>query len=166
MISKYARHARSVQKTILCRWNLAAIVLDFVTDLSDSLLCVAELLSAQIPSELMAVTLDHLHTEELTVESQAVIESICNGESTHRGPFSRTGWIREAVQWIRNATGNVIQLSEGIEQHNACGTFALVQLRAQGGLGYWLKATGEPNQHELAITMQLAELAPAHLPSL
>ena len=64
-----------------------------------------------------------------------------------------------------SATGCTFR-SRSIEQWNAGGGFALFSARSDDGRHYWLKATGEPNGHEFAITRFLCKLFPDFLPKL
>jgi hypothetical protein len=89
---------------------------------------------------------------------------MCAGDSGNRGVFSRLDWIDEAMQWICEAAGRQVQFTGEIEQHNASGTFALLRFATREGPAYWLKATGEPNRHEFAITATLAATWPKCLP--
>ena len=79
-------------------------------------------------------------------------------------PFSRIGWMDEAIAWVESETGRSLCPKAGVEQHNAGGAFTLLHLLMQDGSEYWLKATGAPNSHERRITELLSRLCPQCLP--
>jgi hypothetical protein len=85
-----------------------------------------------------------------------------NGNSA----FSQVGWIDKAIAWMEGATGKRLSTKREIEQFNAGGGFSLVRLHTEDDCDYWLKATGEPNAHELSITTYLAKLNTGYLPEL
>jgi hypothetical protein len=122
------------------------------------------LLGSLPPDGLAYVTLNQLPASDLTESERNTIEAICSGNSSDRGAFSRPGWIDEAMQWICESVGREVQFTGEIEQHNASGTFALLRFVTQESPAYWLKATGEPNRHEFAITAMLAATCPKFLP--
>lgn len=89
------------------------------------------------------------------------------GTALSTGPFARLGWFREAKDWIqRSIPDREIQFSDDFRQFNAGETFALVRMRTTTSSTYWLKAAGEPNAHECALTIELSKRFPQHLPVL
>lgn len=166
-ISRWTRPAEELQKMIKAIWHLSVIILDFPQSADGSLPCaVAELRSPHDPGKLTATGLDRLHKTEIDPQQQATIAGILAGKCGKRGPFSRIGWIDEAIHWLSAETGKTISSQAGILQYNASGAFALVRFRMRDGSAYWLKATGVPNVHELDVTAALSELCPEYLPPL
>jgi hypothetical protein len=80
------------------------------------------------------------------------------------GPFGRAGWLRELFQWAQEQTAPLgLRLTGSFQQLNASPTFSLIRLETDG-IALWFKATGKPNEHELAITLSVARLFPRHVP--
>jgi Phosphotransferase enzyme family len=115
-------------------------------------------------SELKAVTLDAIVGSELTEEQRVHLASLLSGDTNT--PFAQVGWIDQAITWLESETGREVSSKSDIEQHNAGGGFSLVRFHTRDKLKYWLKATGEPNAHELAITRLLSELGGTCLPEM
>jgi Ser/Thr protein kinase RdoA (MazF antagonist) len=55
------------------------------------------------------------------------------------------------------------RLTGGFRQLNASPTFSLIRLETEDG-ALWFKATGEPNAHELPVSLFLARVFPGHVP--
>jgi len=163
-IPQWTRPAEQLQDAIHAAWKLRVLILDFF---HDSPLCaVAEVLVPGQPIGLKAVSLEQLQTSELSEQQRAQIASILAGDSHASSPFSRVGWIDEAITWLEAETGRKLSSKHDIEQYNAGGEFALVRFRMEDDWDYWLKATGEPNAHELSITTLLSKLCGSYLPEL
>jgi len=80
------------------------------------------------------------------------------------GPFAKPGWLRELFHWSQERVAPLgLRLTGSFRQLNASPTFSLIRLEAEGG-AVWFKATGEPNSHELPITVALARLFPRYIP--
>jgi hypothetical protein len=83
-----------------------------------------------------------------------------------RGPFARPGWLNELFEWARVQIHPLgLQVTGTFQQFNSSPTFSLLRLET-GGPAVWFKATGEPNRHELAISVCLAHLFPGHVPAI
>jgi hypothetical protein len=163
-IPKWARPAEKLQQAIKTAWDLSAIILDFPPSPEDTPRCViAQVFALRHSEALTTVKLDQLPESEITEPQRAMAQKILVGECGERGCFSRRGWIDEAVEWLRSETSKNISSTEEIRQYNASGTFALVRFPVQDGSAYWLKATGAPNAHEIAVTAALSELCPKYL---
>jgi hypothetical protein len=166
-ISRWTRPAEELQKVIKVRWHLSVIILDFPRSADGPKPCaVAELRSPHDPGKLTATGLDRLHKAEIDPQQQATIVGILVGGNGERGPFSRIGWIDEAIHWLSAETGKTLSSQAGILQYNASGAFALVRFRMRDGSAYWMKATGASNAHELDVTAALSALCPEYLPPL
>jgi hypothetical protein len=82
------------------------------------------------------------------------------------GPFARPGWLRELFEWVQNQIGPLgLRVTGAIRQLNASSTFSLIRLETTGP-AIWFKATGEPNLHELSISLSLHSLFPGYVPSI
>ncbi len=82
------------------------------------------------------------------------------------GPFARPGWLRELLQWTQQQIGPLgLRLTGGFRQLNSSPTFSLVRLETDGP-AIWFKATGEPNSHELPVSVSLARLFPRCVPAI
>jgi hypothetical protein len=164
-IPKRTRPAQQLQKAICSAWGLHALVLDFVETDGSSLPCViAELLMPIANRTLEPIAQSQLSCLKLTEGEHFTLLSLLGGES--KSPFTRIGWLDEAVSWIETATGRKVSSKNDIEQLNASGAFALVRFRMEGGSDLWLKATGEPNTHELSISSLLSKLCREHVPEI
>lgn len=95
-------------------------------------------------------------------ESLEELDSYARGERP--GPFARPGWLRELFQWVQEQAGPLgLRVTGGFRQLNASPTFSLIRLETDDG-ALWFKATGEPNSHELPVSLLLARLFPGHVP--
>jgi hypothetical protein len=166
-IPRWVRPAAEIQKAVRDRWNLNIVILDFLYRSRGLPGCVvAQLLSTKDIEDWISVAFDQLSSAELTESERVTIQAISKRDAGDRGAFSRNGWIDEATAWVRQEVGSEVQLTGEVEQHNASGTFALVRFDTKNEPAYWLKATGEPNRHELGITAALAASCPDCLPPL
>jgi len=94
--------------------------------------------------------------------ASAELASYSSGQKP--GPFSKPGWVRELFRWAYEQIAPLgMRLTGNFRQYNASPTFSLLRLETDGGAS-WFKATGEPNAHELPVTLLLADLFPKHLP--
>ncbi|MGH9587230.1 MAG: hypothetical protein ACRD3F_09785 [Acidobacteriaceae bacterium] len=163
-IPQWTRPAEQLQKTIRTVWRVHAVILEF---LHGTPLCVvAEVLISAESIGLDPVALHQLHTSEISEGQQAQIASMLAGKRCTNSPFSKIGWIDEAITWLESETGKKLSSKKDIEQFNAGGAFALVRFRIENDRDYWLKATGHPNAHEFPITMLLSRLCGDYLPEL
>ncbi len=164
-MSRSARPAREMQRAIKARWGLHILVLDiWVAPDGLGACAVAELLTPVMASTFNEVPAEQLKSSELHEEEYRCLKLLLEGRP--KTLFSHIGWIDEAIAWTESATGRTFCSSRCVEQWNAGGDFALLRMRSDDGRHYWLKATGEPNAHEFAITRFLSELCPDFLPKL
>jgi hypothetical protein len=164
-IPRWTRLAEQLQEGVEAAWHVRTIVLDFLPGKNGQAPCaVMEILSSESPRSLATAKIDEIAEEELASEERDIVKAILAGETGLRGPFSRVGWIKEAVEWMCAEVGHDIAFTGEVCQYNACGSFALVRFAMKSGPAYWLKATGEPNIHEFQITRILAGLCPEFLP--
>jgi Phosphotransferase enzyme family len=112
-----------------------------------------------------AGVLDHSRdAEEATGVREALgeLKSYTMGEKP--GPFGRAGWLRELFQWAEEQVAPLgLRLTGNFRQLNASPTFSLIRLETNG-VALWFKATGKPNEHELAIALSLERLFPRFVP--
>ena len=95
-------------------------------------------------------------------EALEELDSYARGEKPR--PFAKTGWLRELFRWTEEqVTPLGLQVTGGFRQLNASPTFSLVRLETSDG-ALWFKATGEPNSHELSVSLLLARLFPSRVP--
>ena len=102
--------------------------------------------------------------EEARAVSEALgqLNSYATGERP--GSFGRAGWLRDLFRWAEEQVAPLgIRLSGNFRQLNASPTFSLIRLETNG-IALWFKATGKPNEHELAITLSVARLFPSYVP--
>ncbi len=114
---------------------------------------------------MIAGALDHCRDSEeakATKEAFRELNSYSTGEKP--GPFGRAGWLRELFQWAEEQVAPLgIRLTGNFRQLNASPTFSLIRLETNS-VALWFKASGKPNEHELAVALSLARLFPRYLP--
>jgi hypothetical protein len=171
-IPRWNRPAEQITQAIQQKWGVRSIVLDLAAQ-DDDLeppCAFTELRSRDwkfAAEGLEAVSTAELCEQELSPTERCRLYDILTEHGPASQPFARLGWIEEAQQWIRDSVGDgSVEFTDDIRQLNASGTFALVRFATQSGRAYWLKATGEPNRHELTITTTLSRLFPRYLPTL
>jgi hypothetical protein len=164
-IPQGTRVARELQKAIRKTWNLDVIVLDLSRPGDRELPCaVAEVRSSKTLAALRAVDLSNMMNFGLDEQLCAHLVSVLDGEPFSYRPFTRMGWIDQSIAWLEAETGKRLSPKSEIEQYNAGAGFSLVRFRMEDESDYWLKATGDPNAHEFAVTCLLSELAGEYLP--
>jgi hypothetical protein len=87
-----------------------------------------------------------------------------SGTGQPKGPFSRFGWLRDALKWLSESRGQECSEASDIRQLNASGTFALIRLGFSSGPAYWLKAVGAPNTNEFLTMAYLVRTYQDYLP--
>jgi hypothetical protein len=164
-IPSETRSAEQLCKAIYAAWGIHVLILNFFPVCDASCGVIAELLT---PMEsirgLRSVLLDRLPASLLPESDLAILIETIHGIVSH--PFSRLGWIDQLIAWLEKETDNTLSSKECIQQFNAGGSFALLRLGMKDGQAYWLKATGEPNSHEFAITAYLSHHFADALPRL
>jgi hypothetical protein len=107
---------------------------------------------------------DCAKTQEGQLIREALEEFDAYVNQDNAGPFAKPGWLRELVHWTREQLApRGRRLTGGFRQLNASPTFSLVRLETYDG-AVWFKAAGEPNSHELSVTLALARLFPQFIP--
>jgi hypothetical protein len=157
------RPAEQLQKAIKAIVGLPALILDFLAVQNGCCRCaVAEVLAPDASSELSPVTLEKIAGAELSEQERVQLASLLSG--TSHSAVSQLGWIDQAIGWLESETAAKLSSKSQIEQYNAGGAFSLIRFSMDDATNYWLKATGQPNMHELAITKRLSELSGDCLP--
>jgi hypothetical protein len=163
-IPQWTRATPQLRNAIQNTWKVRALILDVLAgEMSTAPCVVAELFPDKAISHLTMIPLSRLPGSELSIAERSVIGSLLDGRA--KSPFYRVGWIDEAASWVETATGRSISAKRDIEQWNAGNGFALVRFRTHDSWDYWLKATGEPNAHELSVTALLSRLCGDYLPA-
>jgi hypothetical protein len=170
-IPKWTRPAEEISDLLRREWQLHTFVLTILPAGDGRLACaVAEMLQStksQTRHDLTLQNVDSLPESELDCSERDAIQTVMTGDISTSHSFSRRGWLNKAQQWIRRSVPNrTIEFSENVRQYNAGGAFVLVRLGTADGAAYWIKGTGEPNEHERAWTVELSRLFPEYLPSL
>jgi phosphotransferase family enzyme len=110
------------------------------------------------------VAAECMYAEEAAVLRDALAEMASYTSGEKPGPFAKPGWMRELFSWVHEQTVPLgLRLTGNFRQYNASPTFSLVRIETDGG-GLWFKATGEPNSHELPVSVLLARLFPSYVP--
>lgn len=156
-VPRSCRHVAEIQKAVYMGSSLSVLVLDLFRDSEDIWFAICELLAPSIADVDCLPLLDDLIDELYPVSLSARLRPILDGSAT--SPFTRLGWINEAISWIEELVGEPISSKEEIRQLNLGDHFILLRLHTRGGEQYWLKATGVPNEHESRITYRLFQLA-------
>jgi hypothetical protein len=158
-----ARVARQLQRELLRKWGIGLVILDFLSIGEDDTPCVvAELLTTGPSAHFLTASADQIPNNELSDQERMYLLRVLGNDVA--SPFSRIGWMEEAIAWVEGTTGRQLCTKDNIEQHNAGGSFTLLHLLMEDGSKYWLKATGHPNGHERQVTRSLSELCPPCLP--
>lgn len=172
-IPKWTRPAEEINDALRRDWQLNTLVLTILYTGDERPACaVAEALpsdnaSASLPCNLALQDIEQLSESDLDASERLAIRNVIAGNGFVAGPFFRRGWFREAQAWLRKSIpGQSAEFSGDFRQYNASDTFALLRLGTTDGQRYWLKATGKPNIHECALTVELSKLFPEHLPTL
>ncbi|MGB2890001.1 MAG: phosphotransferase [Candidatus Acidiferrales bacterium] len=102
-------------------------------------------------------------------ERTAIAESLEELDSyvgrRESGPFASPGWLKELFRWVQEQIASLgLRVTGKFQQFNASPTFSLIRLETNGP-AVWFKATGEPNRHELSVTVTLARLFPRYVPA-
>jgi hypothetical protein len=164
-IPQRARPAEELRNAIKDEFGLHVFVLELLASPGGSPPCaVAEVLTQNANSQLQAVKLEQISNSELSEQHRGQVASLLFG--ANGCPFAQVGWIDEAIAWMESATHRRLLSKSGIDQFNAGGRFTLVRFHTEDDGHYWLKATGEPNAHELSITRLLSVLGGDYLPEM
>jgi hypothetical protein len=166
IISRSLRSAQQLATAAEIEWGLKVLILDFLSEPGDDAPIAAAIVRSitRASLNLLKLPLEQISEIELPgKERDRLVSILCDATEN---PLSRICWVDEAVAWVEEVTGKKIASKADAEQLNAGGGFALIRFGMDDGSGCWLKATGEPNQHECTLTALLSDLFPAGLPRL
>lgn len=164
-VSRWSRPAEQLQSEIKDTYGVHALILDILPSSDSSIECVvAQVLAIGFACQLSPVQADRLIGPGLDDQQRVGLGLIL--EDSLSGTFSRLGWIDDAVSWVETSTGSHIASAASIRQYNASANFSLIRFATEDGRAYWMKATGEPNVHECAVTQRLTELCAEFLPEI
>jgi hypothetical protein len=164
-IPRWSRPAEELQRAIKRAWGVYAIVLDFMPSTPGAPLCVAaQVLSVAPEVKLHSIEARALSKRTMPEVQHSALESLMKDQGCTYSPFARIGWIDEAIDWLEGSTGFRLASTDSIDQYNAGERFSLIRFRMENNQTYWMKATGQPNVHELALTVCLSRLGRNHLP--
>lgn len=159
-----SRPTRELQSAIREEWGLSIFVLEMLgTPRGAGVCAVAELRAPQSTLLFLEVAIEQLAESEFSAQERELLDLLIDRRL--KSPVTRLGWIDEAIEWMKSATGRTFH-SASIDQWNGGGGFALLRLASDDGRHYWLKATAEPNTGEFALTRLLWEVCPGSLPRL
>ncbi|MFZ0523539.1 MAG: phosphotransferase [Candidatus Acidiferrales bacterium] len=111
-----------------------------------------------------SVAMGRCHPEEASAIRDGLTELDSYARDQTTGRFARPGWLPELFRWAQEQVSSLgLRLTGTFRQLNASPTFSLIRLETNRG-ALWFKATGEPNSHELPVTVALGRLFPSHVP--
>ncbi len=160
-----ARIAEHILNFAKATWNIHIVVLETIKASDDKVPCI--LAEALLPDEMSSFNttpVEGILSSELSEDQRERLECLLDFAERTDGPFTRLGWIDEAIKWLEASTTDRLSSKKDIRQFRAGSTSCLVRLQVEDGSGYWLKATGGPDAHERTITEYLYEQCPDYLP--
>jgi hypothetical protein len=164
------RVAEQVNAEVARRWGLEAYCLSFWTPSQggDGRCAVMEAVrDNQTPPETCwtpRASAKCVEPQEMQMVRQSTDELDAHTKDGKACPFARPGWLRELFLWVRKQLApSRLRLTGGFRQLNASPTFSLIRLEVERG-AVWFEATGEPNAHELSITIALSQHFPLFIP--
>jgi hypothetical protein len=117
-----ARPAEQLRKASKSAWGLDVLILDFFPSHDNSPSgAVAELLGQSAGDEFTLVEPMSIGIHELSEQQRAHLADVLGGQT--KSPFSRVGWIDEAVAWLESVTQRKLSSKTSIHQLNAGGAF-------------------------------------------
>lgn len=162
-VARDKRVTRELIRALEHGFGINVLILDFIFHGGEGIpLAIAEVLSYSARIDLARAEIAELSAPELSEEERHRLGMIMQG--CDASPFSRPGWIGSATAWVEEVTGGAVAVPHGFEQYNAGFGFTLMRFLMADTSACWLKATAEPNRHELAVTALLSELCVGYLP--
>jgi hypothetical protein len=114
----------------------------------------------------LSVAISSCHPEEASAIRDALAKLNSHAKGERPGEFARPGWLSELFRWAQDQIAPLgLRLTGAFRQLNASPTFSLIRLETNAG-ALWFKATGEPNSHELPVTVALGRLFPPYVPEI
>lgn len=162
-IEANSRAALELRRAIRNTFGLDVLILDFmIAEGPSASIAFVEVTGDGQESSLMQASIAEVPRSELAEQERHRLVKILQGEDSN--PFACVRWTKAAMAWLEEETGRTVSTQNGFEQFNAGFGFVLMRFRMEDGSAYWLKATAEPNEHELAVTTHLSELCGQYLP--
>lgn len=162
-VARDKRVTRELIRALEHGFGINVLILDFIFHCGEGIpLAIAEVLSCGTGSDLAQAAIAEMSALELTEEERHRLVQTMQGEDSN--PFARPQWIRGAIAWMGEVTGGAVAVPHGFEQYNAGFGFTLMRFLMADTSACWLKATAEPNRHELAVTALLSEMCGKCLP--
>ena len=160
-IATMKRAAREIQTQVHRIFNLQIVVLEIVSNVSDlSSWAIAYLVSGSpSASSLIQTGIDQIAEVDLSEEQRMLVANLLCDRTDE--PICRIGWFEDAVKWTESVLGIPLAPHTPFLQMNAGNGFMLLRFMASNGRKYWLKATQEPNRHELSVTKFLCSISRA-----
>jgi hypothetical protein len=164
VIPRHSRHAEALQTAIKQAWNVDALLLDLLLDRDGGSSCAILEIVSQTPDDpFCAATLSEIDDADLAAQERSAVKKTIEGNGDLR-VFSRCGWLQEAIGWLKGREPGLDAWPVHVRQLNGGRGFVLLSCEFGNRRVFWLKATGNPNENELAITRALAEISPNSLP--
>lgn len=177
-VSARSRSAEQLVAGVKQKFGLEAYCLStggFTASSDDSSSCRCAILETLHPDEESPFSMSWMSSAAATRETtldradQAAVLSSLEDLSRYTaqpetGPFARPGWIEELLAWVAERIEPLgLRPTGRFRQLNASPTFSLVRIETTGA-AVWFKATGEPNAHELPVSLCLSRLFPRYVP--
>lgn len=161
------RPAQEITQYLSDEWQVQAVVVEILRSTDEGPhTAIAEVLAWDGSQDHASMTLIGRGASDGTWLPQPVRDGLTK-MSERRSSIGYVGWVEEARQWVRASLSDpVIEFDGTTRQLNGGAGFMLLRLGTKAGPAYWVKATGEPNRHEFAITQRLFECCPSSLPSI
>lgn len=152
------RVASEIQLQVEMRFDLRILVLDILGKAHGHLSCAVAYLVSGIPgaTALIQTSIDQIAEVDLSEDQRRSVTNLLCDRTDE--PLCRIGWFEDAMRWVESVVGAPLGPRVPILQLNAGNGFMLLRLTATDGRQCWLKATGEPNRHELPVTKCLCSL--------
>ncbi len=167
-VPEKTRTAQFLTNTLQKQWGHGFVAIDFLPN-KEGLgpLAVLEVRSQSRDFHVTGLRVAELSElqDEITTEELSIVDRMLVGDTEGRGIFSRIGWIDDTQKWMRQSLGEPnLHFNQNIQQIHAGGSFTLLRLQTQSGVGYWLKAVAAPNLAELPVTRLLSRLCAGFVP--
>jgi Phosphotransferase enzyme family len=106
------------------------------------------------------------HPEDYQAMRSAFVQLESYASKSVNGPFGKPNSLQEVFEWAEHEIAPLgLSLNGKSRQLNASPTFSLIRMETNGP-ALWFKAVGEPNVREYPITLALARLFPAFVPTI
>ena len=105
-----------------------------------------------------------VHQNDIIALASARQELASHQNGSAGNSLGRPGWLRDLLSWVERKIAPLgLHLKGTVRQLNSGTGFALLRLETDGA-AVWFKATGAPNRHERAVSVELAKLFPDYVP--